>query len=609
MGVNAYTTNLNVRERQSTYVPLPFEQMYAVLQEKQKRYDLADAYEREEKRKVSKLSSPIKEFNNYYTDLKKKYLDEVTALHSTFGGDKASSQYQRKLQDIVDTYATDPNHNLIQESNENYVKWIETITKQKAENKYSPVANKFYENFKGVNEDGTFNKFLFAGVREKVNYQDAMAKANVMTPEEEDITSYPSGNNIITLVGKGKKPTKMYNNMLTFLGDDGLEDYAADNGMSVETARKQLKTVAASSSDYHVSTKIDPNFEAFNASLNAAQFGLSKQKFAQDIENEAFNRKLNLAQLELSKSKNKADKEETDLRMKKLKAEIAAMGGSLNPDGTVRVPLPNVNNNMYDPNISGMIGTDGKVIGNIYNDAPWYKTLAEETFPDLAGNEGENPENPLAIKAQNIIAEQERNAKVVNKILEPGKKLDINEVRKKYKNSAKTTVSVNTFKHSKDADEALNLIMKDASTYNFHLINGASSKILTSDQVNKIRAAILAKQGKEGSAAGFVQGPLAAFNTFGPQAVSMEILGDMGEELGVNPQIIAARIPDTKYVSDELALQEYRLAQGYATKTPVKLSSYIDPETREVVFDTPVEIFWKNFNDPISSRLPKVIKK
>ena len=569
MGVNAYTTNLNVRERQSTYVPLPFEQMYAVLQEKQKRYDLADAYEREEKRKVSKLSSPIKEFNNYYTDLKKKYLDEVTALHSTFGGDKASSQYQRKLQDIVDTYATDPNHNLIQESNENYVKWIETITKQKAENKYSPVANKFYENFKGVNEDGTFNKFLFAGVREKVNYQDAMAKANVMTPEEEDITSYPSGNNIITLVGKGKKPTKMYNNMLTFLGDDGLEDYAADNGMSVETARKQLKTVAASSSDYHVSTKIDPNFEAFNASLNAAQFGLSKQKFAQDIENEAFNRKLNLAQLELSKSKNKADKEETDLRMKKLKAEIAAMGGSLNPDGTVRVPLPNVNNNMYDPNISGMIGTDGKVIGNIYNDAPWYKTLAEETFPDLAGNEGENPENPLFIKAQNIIA----------------------------------------FKHSKDADEALNLIMKDASTYNFHLINGASSKILTSDQVNKIRAAILAKQGKEGSAAGFVQGPLAAFNTFGPQAVSMEILGDMGEELGVNPQIIAARIPDTKYVSDELALQEYKLAQGYATKTPVKLSSYIDPETREVLFDTPVEIFWKNFNDPISSRLPKVIKK
>jgi hypothetical protein len=38
MGVNAYTTNLGVRERQSTYVPLPFEEMYAVLQEKQKRY-------------------------------------------------------------------------------------------------------------------------------------------------------------------------------------------------------------------------------------------------------------------------------------------------------------------------------------------------------------------------------------------------------------------------------------------------------------------------------------------------------------------------------------------------------------------------------------------
>jgi hypothetical protein len=594
--------DIPIRQRQSTNVPLPFEKMYAVLQDKQKRYDLADLYEREEKKKVSKLSSPIKEFNNYYTDLKKRYLDDVTALHSTFGGDKGSPQYQRKLQDIVDGYASDSNHNLIQESNENYIKWVETTTKQKSENKYSPAANRFYENFKATNDDGSFNKFLFAGVREKINYQEALAKANLMTPEDETITSYPSGNNIVTLIGKGKKPVKMYNNMLTLLGDDGLEDYASDNGISVEVARKQLQTVAASSSNYNVSTKIDPNYEAFNASLNAAQFGLTRQKFAQDIDNENFNRRLSLAQLELSKAKSNAE-------MQKLQAEIAALGGSMNPDGTVRIPLPNVNNNMHDPAISGMIGNDGKVIGNIYNNSPWYKDILQETFPDLAGNENQNPANPLVVKAQNILEEQERNAKVVNKILTGDKKLDVNEVRRRYKTNAKTTLSINSFKQSKDADEALKLIMKDASTYMFYQINGESSKILNPDQVSKIKTSILAKQGKEGSAAAFVQGPLAAFNTFGPDAVSMELLGDMGKDMGVNPQIIAARIPDTRYVSDALALQEYKLAQGYATGIPVKLDSYIDPKTREVVFNTPVEIFWQHFNNPYTSRIPKVIKK
>jgi hypothetical protein len=609
MGVNAYTTNLGVRERQSTYVPLPFEQMYAVLQDKQKRYDLADAYEREEKRKISKLSSPIKEFNNYYTDLKKKYLEDVTALHSTFGGDKASSQYQRKLQDIVDGYATDPNHNLIQESNENYLKWIETTTKQKAENKYSPVANKFYENFKATNDDGSFNKFLFAGVREKINTQEALAKANLMTPVEENVTSFPKGNTVVTLTGKGKKADKMYNNMLSFLGNDGLEDYAADNGISVDVARKQLQTVAASSSDYNVSTKIDPNYEGFNASLNAAQFGLTQQKFAQDISNEMFNRKLSLAQLELAKSKNKADDEENKLKIAKLKAEIAAMGGTTNPDGTIRVPLPNVNNNLYDPNISGMIGTDGKVIGNIYNDAPWYQKALTETFPDLASTGDENPQDPLVIKAQNILEEQERNARVVNSYLPKGKKLDVNEVRKKYKNSAKTTTFVNTFKNPEDADKALDLIMSQYATYNFHLVSGESSKILEPTQVTNLVEAIIAKQKKEKSASGFVQGPLAAFNTFGPQAISMQILGDIGDDaIGENPHIIVSRIPETKYVSDALALQEYQLAQGYAQKIPVKLSSYIDPETREILFDTPVEIFWGNFNDIYSSRIPKPLK-
>jgi hypothetical protein len=607
MGVNAYTTNLGVRERQSTYVPLPFQEMYAVLQEKQKRYDLADAYEREEKRKVSKLSSPIKEFNNYYSELKKKYLDDVNALHNTFGGDKGSSQYQRKLQDIVDAYATDPNHNLIQESNENYLKWIETTTKQKAENKYSPVANKFYENFKATNDDGTFNKFLFAGVREKINTQEALAKANVMTPDEEDITSFPNGNTVVTLIGKGKKANKMYNNMLTFLGSDGLEDYAADNNISVDVARKQLKTVAASSSNYHVSTKIDPNFEAFNASLNAAQFDLQKQQFAQSTSNEMFDRQIALATLKLQKAKTKEDREESKLKLEKLKAEIAALknkDGEGNPDATQRTPLPNLNSNMYDPNVSGVIDNNGKVIGNIYNDVPWYTSLAQTLAPDLVSSP-EPTNDSLVVKAQNILEEQERNARVVNPYITSGKKLDIDEVRKRYKSSFKTSTFVNTFKKSEDADEALKLIIKDTPTFNFYKVNGESSKLLDEKEVKEVRRAIMAKQGSAGSALGFVHGPLPAFNTFGPQAISMELLGENEDQ---DLQLIVARSPEVKYQSDQLALQEYQLAQGYATGTPVKLSSYIDPETRETTFDKPVEIFWKHFDDPMSSRLPRLIK-
>lgn len=593
--------DIPIRQRQSTNVPLPFEKMYAILQDKQKRYDLADAYEREEKKKVSKLSSPIKEFNNYYTELKNKYLNDVTTLHSTFGGDKGSFQYQKRLQDIVDGYAADPNHNLIQESNENYLKWIETITKQKSENKYSPAANKFYENFKSVNDDGSFNKFLFAGVREKIDIQERLAKANLMTPEDEETTSYPSGNTIVTLTGKGKKSAKIYNNMISFLGQDGLEDYAYENGLpNAEVAKNYLKTVATASSNYHVSTKIDPNYEGFNAALNAAQFNLQRQKFAQDNNNENFNRQLAIEQLKLSKAK-------TSTEIAKIQAEIAALGGSVNPDGTVRVPIGSINSNMHNPDVSNMIDANGKVIGNIYNDAPWYKTFIQETFPDLATQENPAVDNKTA-EAQEILEAQERNARFINS-KGGGPKLDLNQVRKRYRNNVKVNTVINAFKEPKDADNILTTIIQQSPTYDFWQVNGETAKKLGETEKNNIRAAIMAKQSSAGSAAGFVHGFFPAFNTFGPEAISMDLVGEEIKDVGKNPQIVVARSPEVANQLDALALQEYRLAQGYAKGIPVKLERYINPETKEVVSKSPVEIFWKNFDDPISSRVVKIITK
>lgn len=599
MGVNAYTTNLGVRERQSTYVPLPFEEMYAVLQEKQKRYDLADAFEREEKRKVSMLTSPIKEFNEYYSQFKKNYLNDVTNLHNTFGGDKASSQYTRKLQDIVDTYATDPNHILIQESNQNYLKWVENATKQKSEGKYSRAANRVYENFNALNQDGTFNKFLFLGAREKINTQEALARANAMTPEDEDITSYPSGNTVVTIVGKGKKPNKMYNNMLSFLGDDGIQDYADDNNLSVDDARKQLQSVALASSNYNISTKVDPNFEAFDASLNAKRFALEKMKFKKDISDQDFQNRLALAQLKLNKEKN-------DLERDKLKKEIAALnGGTLNPDGTVRVPLPNLNNNVYDPNVANLIDNNGAPSGSIWSNV--LNGALETLIPGLGDNQVS--ESPTVTPAQKTFGDMERNVRTVNKYVSPDKKLDINEVRKRYKNSVKTLTYANSFKDPKDADEAFKLITgPSASSFNFYQVNGQSNQPLSSEQSTNLRKALLAKQSDAGSAAGFALGPLPAFNTFGSQAIFIDVVGDV-PGLESNPQIVAARNPVPENINDELALQEHQLNVGYAQGTPVKLPYYIDPISKKKTYGSGVEIFWKHFDDPQTSRLIRALKK
>ena len=60
--------DIQVRKRESTNVPLPFEMMYAVLSERQKRYDDVEKYEREQKSQVSKVSSPISGYNAYLED-------------------------------------------------------------------------------------------------------------------------------------------------------------------------------------------------------------------------------------------------------------------------------------------------------------------------------------------------------------------------------------------------------------------------------------------------------------------------------------------------------------------------------------------------------------
>lgn len=167
MAINAYSVNVPIRESRNTYVPLPFEEMYAAMMEKQKRYDVADAYERQAKKEMSSLTSPISGHNEYLQkNIKEPFLQQAMALHNSMP-DKGSSEYQRKLNELVDSYMSNPNLNLIKQSALEYNKFVETSAEQMAKGLYSNAAARPYKNFTGFNADGTLAKFQFMGIRPK----------------------------------------------------------------------------------------------------------------------------------------------------------------------------------------------------------------------------------------------------------------------------------------------------------------------------------------------------------------------------------------------------------------------------------------------------------
>lgn len=235
MGVNAYTTNLGVRERQSTYVPLPFEEMYAVLQQKQEMYDKIDQFEREEKKNISSLSSPISAHNTYLENFKQRYLEEATALHNSIP-DKASATYRRKLQDMVDSYATDANYNLIMKSNAAWAERVKTVTKQMADGKYSKAADMAYLSFDGMNPDGTLKPFVYAGNRERKDWQKTIRETIDKVPTQKfsrDITDKETGERRKVSV-ESKSASAIANSLSTILGMDreALQDMQVELGIT-----------------------------------------------------------------------------------------------------------------------------------------------------------------------------------------------------------------------------------------------------------------------------------------------------------------------------------------------------------------------------------------
>jgi hypothetical protein len=442
--------DIPIRQRQSTNVPMPFELMYQMLNEKQKRYDAAEAIDRENKKDVSKLSSPISGHNQYLSQLKANYLKQMMDLHNNMP-DKASSEYKRKSESIVDAVVMDPNYNLIQESNASWLERTKIVSQLMAQGKYSPAADRVYQNFNGVNPDGTLKKFEFAGLRPKVDLQEVYARAYALTPEEKGFKTFPKGNTVVTLQESGKKPEKLKQSYLSLLGNDGVEDYMYENNLkSPEEFEQHLNAQVLSNSDYKVSTKIDPNYEGFYAGLAAQKHQLDKQKHALDVNEQA-------------------------LRMLKLKKEIlqGEEGTEENP-ATSQMQFQNANvpSDVFDENIASQIKPDGSITA--FEEGLWRKVLGKPLktyFPGAANKLGVSQPTGAEGSLQSLLNEQRRNIEVANRMNPGPAKLNENMVRLRYKNSKKTNLNVHKFNSADDRDNASKDFWENYNGYQYQIVD------------------------------------------------------------------------------------------------------------------------------------------
>jgi hypothetical protein len=255
MAINAYSVNVPIRESKNTYVPLPFEEMYATLQAKQQMYDQIDEYEREQKKAISALSSPISAHNEYLNSFKQRYLQDAMALHNSMP-DKGSGAYKRKLQDMVDGYASDSNLNIINKSNAAWAERVKTVTKQMSDGKYSKAADMPYLSFTGMNPDGTLKPFVYAGNREKKDWQKMIKETIEKVPTQKfsrDITDKETGERRKISV-ESKSASAIANSLSTVLGMDpeALQDMQVELGITdPKDFQKHIMALAKDNAQYN----------------------------------------------------------------------------------------------------------------------------------------------------------------------------------------------------------------------------------------------------------------------------------------------------------------------------------------------------------------------
>jgi hypothetical protein len=222
--------------------------MYAAMQEKQKRYDAADAIEREAKRSVSALSTPIKGHNEYLEKKKQEYLTQAMQLHNSIP-DKGSAEYKRKLDEMVDGFVADPKINLISSSAQEWIKGREVAAKLMVDGKYSTYQDRYNLNFNGVDPNtGELQRYNFIGIKPKVDYMKIMEDGDKATPKQSvDVTkTFPDGSTKrIKRVIKSAKAIEA--NVLTALSmnPDAIPEMATDLNLDSKGIKQYLKVFAA----------------------------------------------------------------------------------------------------------------------------------------------------------------------------------------------------------------------------------------------------------------------------------------------------------------------------------------------------------------------------
>jgi hypothetical protein len=438
--------------------------MYAAMQEKQKRYDNAEQFERESKKAITALTSPIAEHNEYLSTLKKNYLDKMMNLHSTIV-DKGSAEYSRRSQDIIDAVVADPNYNLIQESNTAWSERIKTVTKQMADGNYSPAADRFYQNFKGVNEDGTLKKFMFAGLRAKVDWQKSMGEAAKDVPEEDQKFSYYKNGFQTTTTVKGKNPMKVAYNISSSLTNEAKQDMMYDLGITDEKQlEKVIQAKATALSNPSVSEEVKPEMSVLN-------YEMALRKEGRDA------RKDSLEELKL---------------MQELQGE----------QSTFIKPLAGVNNPQWSEGVKDKINPDGTIAST----GVWGFASESKTYEDDP-NIGKILKNIKTLRANGVSTLSEKEALL------------------RYRNGAKTNLQVNGFTKVQDSKDALYNLVSNQTEVTIYDVNGNASAPLSDDKKTAVFAGITSDD-KNVKTQGYVSGVINSFNPFGSKAYQIIIDGD-----------------------------------------------------------------------------------
>lgn len=242
--MNRFTTNTSFRERTPNYIPLPFDQLYQVLQQKQQNYDAAEDLEIKAKSAVSALSSPVTGYQQYLDGVKENFLTQVMTLHKSTP-DKGSSEYKRKLNELIAGVQSDRNLSIINEGNQAYAKYAEDRSNLLKNGKYYNWRDG-YKTFKGIDDTGKITRFNYIGLKEGTDTEKLVKQAidttgkNVV--EREFVKK--DGTKIKQKVG-GKSWQAIKANMYNTLGQEGLMDLMEKNGLKSEKELDKFLDISA----------------------------------------------------------------------------------------------------------------------------------------------------------------------------------------------------------------------------------------------------------------------------------------------------------------------------------------------------------------------------